>query len=50
MLDGWLVDTVDEGDVDRVREAGLACAAAPLLMTSLEATAAMAAAALDLVT
>ncbi len=49
VLDGWLVDTVDQGDVDRVREAGLACAAAPLLMTSLEATAAMASAALDLV-
>ena len=49
VLDGWLVDTVDEGDVARVREAGLACAAAPLLMTSLEATAAMASAALDLV-
>ncbi len=50
VLDGWLVDTVDEADVDRVRAAGLACAAVPLLMTSLEATAAMAAAALDLVT
>jgi len=49
VLDGWLVDTVDEGEVDRVRESGLACAAAPLLMTSLEATAAMASAALDLV-
>ena len=49
VLDGWLVDTVDEGEVARVREAGLACAAAPLLMTSLEATAAMASAALDLV-
>ena len=50
VLDGWLVDTVDEGDVARVREAGLACAAVPLLMTSVEATAAMASAALDLVT
>jgi LPPG:FO 2-phospho-L-lactate transferase len=49
ILDGWLVDTVDEDDVARVREAGLACAAAPLLMTSPEATAAMASAALDLV-
>ena len=28
VLDGWLVDTVDEGEVARVREAGLACAAA----------------------
>ena len=49
VLDGWLVDSVDQGDVARVREAGLACAAAPLLMTSPEATAAMASAALDLV-
>ncbi len=49
VLDGWLVDTVDEGDVARVRDAGLACAAVPLLMTSVEATAAMASAALDLV-
>jgi LPPG:FO 2-phospho-L-lactate transferase len=49
VLDAWLVDTVDERDVARVREVGLACAAAPLLMTSLEATAAMASAALDLV-
>jgi len=49
VLDGWLVDTVDGGDVARVREAGLACAAAPLLMTSPEATAAMVSAALDLV-
>ena len=50
VLDGWLVDTVDEADVARVREAGIACAAVPLLMTSPEATAAMASAALDLVT
>jgi LPPG:FO 2-phospho-L-lactate transferase len=49
VLDGWLVDTVDGADVARVREAGLACAAAPLLMTSPAATAAMASAALDLV-
>jgi LPPG:FO 2-phospho-L-lactate transferase len=50
VLDGWLVDTVDEDDLGRVREAGLASAAVPLLMTSPEATAAMASAALDLVT
>jgi LPPG:FO 2-phospho-L-lactate transferase len=50
VLDGWLVDTVDEGDVARVRAGGLPCAAAPLMMTSPAATAAMAAAALDLVT
>jgi LPPG:FO 2-phospho-L-lactate transferase len=50
VLDGWLVDTVDEPDVARVQESGLACAAAPLLMTSPEATAEMAVAALALVT
>jgi LPPG:FO 2-phospho-L-lactate transferase len=50
VLDGWLVDTVDAGEVDRVRAAGLGCAAVPLLMTSPEATAEMAAAAIGLVT
>ncbi len=50
VLDGWLVDTVDEPDVARVQESGLACAAVPLLMTSPEATAEMAVAALALVT
>jgi len=40
---------VDAGDTDRVRDAGLPCAAVPLLMTSPEATAAMAAAAISLV-
>jgi LPPG:FO 2-phospho-L-lactate transferase len=49
ILDGWLVDSVDAGDADRVRDAGLPCAAVPLLMTSPEATAAMAAAAISLV-
>ncbi|HET8665383.1 MAG TPA: 2-phospho-L-lactate transferase [Nocardioides sp.] len=49
VLDGWLVDTVDTDDVPRVREAGLRCEAVPLLMTSVEATAAMAAAAVSLV-
>jgi len=49
VLDGWLVDTVDAGDVDGVRAAGLRCEAVPLLMTSPEATAEMAAAAVSLV-
>jgi len=49
LLDGWLVDTVDADDVDAVRRAGLRCEAVPLLMTSAEATAAMAAAAVALV-
>jgi LPPG:FO 2-phospho-L-lactate transferase len=48
VLDGWLVDTVDEGDVERVRASGVACRAVPLMMTDHDATAAMAAAALDL--
>jgi LPPG:FO 2-phospho-L-lactate transferase len=49
ILDGWLVDTVDTEDAARVRAAGLPCDAVPLLMTSPEATAAMAAAALALI-
>jgi LPPG:FO 2-phospho-L-lactate transferase len=49
ILDGWLVDTVDSDDAARVRDAGLPCDAVPLLMTSPEATAAMAAAAISLV-
>ncbi len=49
VLDGWLVDEGDVADVRRVTEAGLACRAVPLLMTDLDATAAMAAAAVDLV-
>jgi LPPG:FO 2-phospho-L-lactate transferase len=49
VLDGWLVDTVDAGDVESVRAAGLRCEAVPLLMTSLDATAEMAAAAVRLV-
>jgi LPPG:FO 2-phospho-L-lactate transferase len=49
LLDGWLVDTVDAGDVETVRAAGLRCEAVPLLMTSDEATAEMAAAAVSLV-
>jgi LPPG:FO 2-phospho-L-lactate transferase len=49
VLDGWLVDTVDAPEVGRVREAGLRCEAVPLLMTSDDATAAMAAAAVRLV-
>ena len=49
VLDGWLVDTVDHGQVDRVARAGLACRAVPLMMTDHDATAAMAAAAISLV-
>ncbi|MBO3682698.1 2-phospho-L-lactate transferase [Streptomyces sp. NEAU-YJ-81] len=48
LLDGWLVDTVDGGAVDEVEAAGIRCRAIPLMMTDLEATAAMAAEALVL--
>jgi LPPG:FO 2-phospho-L-lactate transferase len=50
VLDGWLVDTVDVDAVGPVRESGLRCDAVPLLMTSPEVTAEMAAAAVRLVT
>jgi LPPG:FO 2-phospho-L-lactate transferase len=49
LLDGWLVDLADADDVRRVVDAGLPCRAVPLLMSDLEATAAMAAAAVELV-
>jgi LPPG:FO 2-phospho-L-lactate transferase len=50
VLDGWLVDERDADQVPGVREAGIACAAVPLMMTDHDATAAMAAAAIGLVT
>ena len=49
VLDGWLVDTVDAGLVERVEAAGIACRAVPLMMTDHDATADMAAAAVALV-
>ena len=49
VLDGWLVDDADADDVPRVVDGGLPCRAVPLLMTDVDATAAMAAAAIDLV-
>ncbi len=48
ILDGWLVDTVDEELVDRIRAAGIACAAVPLWMTDPDATADIVASALAL--
>ncbi len=48
VLDGWLVDSSDDSLVPRVEAAGIRCAAVPLLMTDVRATAAMARAALDL--
>ena len=50
VLDGWLVDTGDAGDVAALEEAGLRAGAVPLMMTSPDATAAMVAAAVDLAT
>lgn len=49
VLDGWLVDERDAGQVAGVQAAGLACSAVPLMMTDHDATAAMAAAAIGLV-
>ncbi len=49
VLDGWLVDESDADQVARVEETGLACRAVPLMMTDHDATAAMAAAAIGLV-
>ena len=49
VLDGWLVDESDAGELSGLHEVGLAAAAVPLFMTDLDATAVMAAAAVDLV-
>jgi len=48
LLDGWLVDTVDAGVVERVETAGIRCRAVPLMMTDLDATTEMAREALAL--
>jgi LPPG:FO 2-phospho-L-lactate transferase len=44
VLDGWLIHQSDTADIPAVK-----VAAVPLLMTSVEATAAMASAALELI-
>ncbi len=49
LLDAWLVDVADAASVTAVEAGGLACRAVPLLMTDHAATAAMAAAAIDLI-
>jgi LPPG:FO 2-phospho-L-lactate transferase len=49
VLDGWLVDERDAAQVARLEAAGIKAAAVPLMMTDHDATAAMAAAAIDLV-
>jgi LPPG:FO 2-phospho-L-lactate transferase len=49
LLDGWLVhDATDAASVDELTPLGIATRAVPLLMTDLDATAAIASAALDL--
>ena len=48
ILDGWLVDTLDEEVVERIRADGIACAAVPLWMTHPDATADIVATALAL--
>ncbi|MEU0369914.1 2-phospho-L-lactate transferase [Streptomyces sp. NPDC006283] len=48
LLDGWLVDTVDEDAVAAVEAAGIRCRAVPLLMTDVDAAAEMAREALAL--
>lgn len=48
VLDGWLVDERDAAEVPGVVEAGIRCAAVPLMMTDVDATAAMATAAVEL--
>ncbi|MDT0321725.1 MULTISPECIES: 2-phospho-L-lactate transferase [unclassified Streptomyces] len=48
LLDGWLVDTVDAHVVKAVEDDGIRCRAVPLMMTDVDAAAAMATAALDL--
>jgi len=49
VLDAWLVDEADAGEVERVDAAGISCRAVPLMMTDLDAAAAMAEAAFELV-
>jgi LPPG:FO 2-phospho-L-lactate transferase len=49
VLDGWLVDESDAALVPQVEAAGIRCRAVPLMMTDPDATAAMAAAAVELV-
>jgi LPPG:FO 2-phospho-L-lactate transferase len=48
VLDAWLVDESDADAVPAVEALGITCRAVPLMMTDVEATAAMAAAALSL--
>ncbi len=49
LLDAWLVDERDAGLVSRIESAGIKCQGRPLMMTDLDATAAIARAAIELV-
>lgn len=49
VLDGWLVDTVDAAGVASLEAAGIRAQAVPLMMTDVDATAAMARSAIALV-
>jgi len=49
VLDGWLVDSRDADQLPRLEEAGVRARAVPLMMSDLDATAEMAAAAVALV-
>ncbi len=42
IIDGWLVDTTDADSVDAITELGITAKAVPLMMTDVDATAAMA--------
>jgi LPPG:FO 2-phospho-L-lactate transferase len=48
VIDGWLMDTSDAQDVPRVQRAGIECRAVPLMMTDVDATAAMVDVAIEL--
>ena len=48
VIDGWLVDSVDEAAVQKLESDGVRCRAVPLWMSDLEATQAIAQQALDL--
>jgi LPPG:FO 2-phospho-L-lactate transferase len=48
VIDGWLVDTVDAGLVERIEAAGIRSRAVPLMMTDHDATADMVVAAVEL--
>jgi LPPG:FO 2-phospho-L-lactate transferase len=50
VLDGWLVDDRDAAQLAGLEQAGIRAAAVPLMMSDVDATAAMAAAAVSLVT